>query len=280
MSTLQMIPSPSTPLGSVRWVVLDSWVVLRRAVDRIRREPERIILGLAFPVISVLLFAYVFGSAISVGGGNYREYLMPGLYVQSMVIGVLSTMTVTANDMARGVIDRFRSMPMSRPAVAVGYTTAELFNGTLALILMVLCGLAVGWRAHDGLARALAGFALLLLLRYALGWIGLYVGMVVRSPEVASQLFPLIFPITMIANTFVPTDNMPTWLRTVSEWNPVSATVAACRTLFGNPGRTPAGGHHVAWPLAHPVAGSLGWSLIFLAIFVPLAVRRYRRLSA
>jgi ABC-2 type transport system permease protein len=279
MTTLQIIPAPATAVGRIRWAAQDAAVLTRRSVDRIRREPERIILGLAFPVISVLLFAYVFGSAISVpGGGNYREYLMPGLYVQSMVIGVLSTMTVTANDMSRGVIDRFRSMPMSRSAVAIGFTTAELFNGALALTVMVLCGLAVGWRAHNGFASTLGAFALLLLLRYALGWIGLYLGMVVRSPEVASALFPLIFPLTMIANTFVPTDHMPTWLRTISDWNPVSATVTACRTLFGNPGQKVAGGEH-AWPLQHPVLGSLGWSLIFLAVFIPLAVGRYRRLS-
>ncbi|MDP9374995.1 MAG: ABC transporter permease, partial [Chloroflexota bacterium] len=223
----------------------------------------------------VFLFAYVFGSAIQVpGGGSYREFLLPGIFAQSITFLAITTAVGVANDMQKGIIDRFRSLPMARSAVLVGRTVADLAQSVLGILVMAGCGLIVGWRAHNGLLSTLAGFGLLLLFGFAMTWVGTFLGMLVRTPETANTLgFVALFPITFIANTFVPTEGMPTFLRALADWNPLSATVAACRRLFGNPGAAYTGD---AWPLQHPVAASLGYSLLLLAIFIPLAVRRYR----
>ena len=222
--------------------------------------------------IMVVLFGYVFGSAISVPGGNYREYLMPGLFAMSAFTGVIVTTVVMATDAAKGVMDRFRSMPVARLAVPFGQTGADLLTGTLALVIMVGCGLAVGWRPHASAAGVIAAAGLLILLRYAVSWAGVFIGLRVPNEETADQIVPLIFPITMISNTFVPTSGMPAWLRAISDWNPVSALVAALRYLLGSSAAPGAAG---AWPLAHPVMASLMWAALLLALFVPLSVRRY-----
>ena len=270
-----VIPMPPTgPVARLRWAVADGLTVTRRNLAHIRRVPEKLLDVTLQPVIFVLLFAYVFGSAIQMpGGGSYREFLLPGIFAQSIAFLSITTAVGVANDMEKGIIDRFRSLPMARSAVLVGRTVADLTQSLLGLLVMSVCGLVVGWRAHEGVASTLAGFGLLLLFGFAMTWVGTYIGLVVRTPETANTLgFVCLFPITFIANTFVPTQGMPVVLRTMADWNPLSATVAACRQLFGNPGAAPTG---TAWPLQNPVAASLGFSLLLLAIFVPLAVRRY-----
>ncbi|QKW36394.1 ABC transporter permease [Actinomadura sp. NAK00032] len=267
--------APAGRAARARWAVTDGLTLIGRELSRIRQEPGELIAALIFPAVMVVLFGYVFGSAISVpGGGDYREYLMPGLFA---MVTFTSTMAVTlrvATDASRGVMDRFRSMPMARSAVPFGQTGAEILNGALGMLIMAAAGLAVGWRAHHGLWSTLEAFALLALMRYALSWAGCYLGLVVRNEQTADQLIPLVFPVTMLSNSFVPTGGMPAPLRIIAEWNPVSALTAACRDLFGNPGAPAA---DAAWPLAHPVAATLGWSLLLLAVFAPLSVRTYRR---
>lgn len=278
MTTITAPALPSDTLSRLRWGISDALVITRRDLTHMIRQPERLLAGLAFPIVQVLLFAYVFGSAIQApGGGNYREFLMPGLFTQSMVFGVMATTVVIAGDKSKGVIDRFRSMPMSRSATLFGQTTADILTGTLYLVVMMLCGLAVGWRAHLGTAHLLAGVGLLVLLRYALSWVGMYLGLVVRSPEAADSFVPLVFPVTMIANTFVPTQGMPVWLRVMADWNPVSAVVGATRELFGNPGAIPTG--DAPFPLQHPIAIALAWSIGLLVVFIPLAVHRWRAIA-
>jgi ABC-2 type transport system permease protein len=164
-------------------------------------------------------------------------------------------------------------MPVARSAVPLGWTGSDLIVGATGTVIMVLCGLAVGWRAHEGLPRALAAFGLLVVLRFALSWVGVYLGLVVRNEETADRMIPLVFPVSMISNSYVPTSGMPTWLRTIADWNPVSAAVAACRQLFGNPTVTT----DLAWPQANPVLATLLWSALLLAVFVPLSVRQYQR---
>jgi ABC-2 type transport system permease protein len=186
---------------------------------------------------------------------------------------VMATTMVVAADAGRGVMDRFKSMPVARSAVPLGWTGSDLILGSTGTLIMVLCGMAVGWRAHEGPLRALAAFGLLMLLRYALSWVGVYLGLVVRNEETADRMIPLVFPVTMISNSYVPTGGMPAWLRTIADWNPVSAVVAACRELFGNPRVTT----NLAWPQAHPVLATLLWSALLLAIFVPLSIRQYQR---
>lgn len=265
---------PTSTIDRVRWGISDGLTMIGRQLTRIRRHPGELVAGLIFPAVMVLLFGYVFGSAIKVpGGGNYREYLMPGLFAMTAFLSVSMNMLLVATDAAKGVMDRFRSMPVVRAAVPFGQSGFDFLLGLENLVVMVVCGLAVGWRAHDGLGRTAAAFGLIMLLRYALSWTGIYLGLMVKNEEVADQMLPLIFPVTMISNTFVPTAGMPGWLRTISDWNPVSALVAALRELFGNPG-TATGDTN--WPVAHPVPAVLLWSAVLLAVFVPLSVRQYR----
>jgi ABC-2 type transport system permease protein len=261
-------------MTTLRWTVADGVTLVGREIGHLRRAPGQLIAAMIFPALMVVMFGYVFGSAISVpGGGNYREYLMPGLFAMITFSSVMATTMLVAGDAARGVMDRFRAMPVARSAVPLGWTGSDVIIGLLSLVIMVLFGYLVGWRAHEGLPRALAAFGLLVLLRYALSWVGVYLGLVVRSEETADRMIPLVFPVSMISNSYVPTGGMPIWLRTIADWNPVSAVVAACRDLFGNPRVTT----NLAWPQAHPIVATLLWSALLLAIFVPLSVRQYRR---
>ncbi|HZE33000.1 MAG TPA: ABC transporter permease [Actinoallomurus sp.] len=271
---LELPAPPTTTVGRIRWGLLDGTTVVWRNLAQLKSQPGELIGALVFPAIMIVLFGYVFGSAIRVpGGGNYREYLLPGLFAMTALTSLMGTMMAVATDASKGVMDRFRSMPMARSAVPFGQVGADIIIGVVGMVILVGCGLAVGWRVHHGILSALAAFGLLILLRYALSWAGVFFGLLVKNEETADQLVPLIFPFSMLSNSFVPTAGMPAWLRAISEWNPVSAVVAACRGLFGNPG-APAG--HVALPLQHPVIASLVWSAALLVIFVPLAVHRYR----
>lgn len=267
--------APATsPWDRIRWASADCLTIVGREVNHLRRAPGVLIGGLVFPAFMVVMFGYVFGSAIRVpGGGNYREYLMPGLFAMTTVTNVMVTAMRVATDASKGVMDRFRSMPMARLAVPFGMTGADVITGALAMAIMVGCGLVVGWRPHHDLAAALAAFGLLVLLRYAVTWVGMFVGLAVRDEQAVDQWVPIVFPVTMISNAFVPTAGMPAWLRVVAEWNPVSVAVAASRQFFGNPGAVLGS---TAWPLEHAVVATLLWSLLLLAVFVPLSVWRYR----
>jgi ABC-2 type transport system permease protein len=266
-------PMPAGLASRLRWTVADGWVLVRRELWHLRNQPGQLVSALIFPVALVVLFGYVFGSAIAVpGGGDYRGYLMPGLFAMTSAFAVLINAMAISAEKSKGVMDRFRSMPMARLAVPFGQTGADIMVGTMATLIMALCGLAVGWRPHDGAARAIAAFALILMFRYAMSWAGVYLGLALKDEKTIDNLAPLIFPFTMIANTFVPTGHMPAWLRAIADWNPISAVTAASRQLFGNPGASAA---HAAWPLQHPVAATLAWSAVLLAAFATLSVRRY-----
>ena len=270
-------PAATSRAARMRWTLTDGLTLIGRELSRLRQEPGELVAALIFPAVMVVLFGYVFGSAITVpGGGNYREYLMPGLFA---MVTFTSTMAVTmrvATDASRGVMDRFRAMPMARSAVPFGQTGAEALNGVLGMAIMAAAGLVVGWRAHHGPWPTVEAFLLLALMRYALSWAGCYLGLVVKNEQTADQLIPLVFPLTMLSNSFVPTGGMPRVLQVIADWNPVSALTAACRDLFGNPG-APADTAGAAWPIAHPVAATIGWALVLLAVFVPLSTRTYRR---
>jgi ABC-2 type transport system permease protein len=254
--------------------------VARRSYAQLRRQPGELVGFLVFPMIMIVLFAYVFGSAISLpGGGDYRAFLMPGIFMQTMALTAVQTATKVNTDMSRGIIDRFRSLPIARGAVLTGTNGADMSLRVAGLACMVACALGLtDWRPHRGAADTAAGFGLLLLFGFAMMWVGTFIGLSVSSPTVADQAtFGWLFPMTFLANTFVPTQGLPGWLRPVADWNPMSATVASMRRLFGNPSPVPT---HTAWPLQHPVLTSSAWSVGLLAVFIPLAVRRYRRASA
>jgi ABC transporter DrrB family efflux protein len=254
----------------------DGVVVAKRNLIKVKRVPDLLVFSTLSPIMFVLLFAYVFGSAVPIDGLNYREFLMAGIFAQTVVFGSTITGASLAEDLQKGIIDRFRSLPMSRSAVLVGRTSADLANNVIVLVVMSITGLVVGWRINTSVPEALAGYALLLLFAYAMSWIMAVVGLLVRTPEVVNNAsFIVIFPLTFIANTFVPIDNFPTVLKTFAEWNPISAIVQAARELFGNV--APAVPVPDAWPLQNPVLYVLIWVVVILAIFVPLSIAQFGR---
>lgn len=266
---------PQAPLDRLRWAIVDTWTITRRELTHWTNHPVQIAVGWLFPVMVLLMFAYLFGGGMTVpGGGDYREFLMPGMFAMTMVFGIETTFAAIATDASRGITDRFRSMPMAGSAVVAGRTTADMLNSLLGLVVMLLCGLAVGWQWRDGIGRALLALGLVLMLRVALLWIGIYLGLVIRNPEAVTVLQFLVWPLGFLSNAFVAPETMPGWLALVTEWNPLSATISAARELFGNPGW---GGD--SWIAQHAILMAVVWPTLLTAIFFPLSVRRYRRLS-
>ncbi len=254
----------------------DGWVIAKRNTIKIKRVPDLLVFSTMSPIMFILLFGYVFGSAITVPGLSYREFLMPGIFAQTVIFGATWTGASLADDMQKGIIDRFRSLPMSRSAVLVGRTTADVLINVITIVIMTLTGLLVGWRIYTSFFEALAGFLLLLAFAYAISWVMAMVGLIVPTPEVVNNAsFMVIFPLTFVANTFVPTDKFPPVLRTIANWNPVSTVTEAARELFGNtsslypPPDT--------WSMQNPILYTLLWIVGILVIFVPLSVRQYKR---
>lgn len=261
-------------MNSLRWAVADGWTVTLRSLDRWVREPGVLLLGLLFPVLMMLMFGYLLGGAMAVPGGDYFEFLMPGMFALAMLFGIESTTIAVATDAARGITDRFRSMPMAPSAVVVGRSVADMLNSALGLGVLMIGGLLVGWRAHGTVAETLLAIGLLLLLRFAFLWMGIYIGLVIGKPEGAVALQILVWPFAFVSNTFAAPETMPGWLGAAAEWNPMSATAAACRDLFGNPTWG-----EPSWAADHAMPIAVLWPLALIAVFVPLSVRRYQRLS-
>ncbi|MFF0557003.1 ABC transporter permease [Streptomyces sp. NPDC020472] len=269
------------PRGGIVQSVNDSLVIARRNLIKMSRIPEMIIFGLIQPIMFVVLFSYVFGGSMQIGDSTsptvYREFLMAGIFAQTVTFATAGAGAGIADDMHKGLIDRFRSLPMARGAVLTGRTLADLVQTTLTLVVLAIVALLVGWRIHEGVPKALGAFALLLLLGYAFSWIGALIGLSVRTPEAATSGGLIwLFPVTFISNAFVDSSNLPSWLQPIAEWNPFSATVQACRVLFGNPGVSTSD----AWPMQHPVWASLLWSVLIIAVFRTLSVRKYRSATA
>jgi ABC-2 type transport system permease protein len=255
--------------------ISDVWVLTKRSIARIRREPETLSEVTIQPVMFVLMFAYVFGGAINIpGGGSYHEYLIGGMLGMGLAQTAPGTAVAVVTDMSTGLIDRFRSLPMSRAAVLTARTIADLLTQMIGALVVAGVGLAIGWRVHTSAGDVIEAFALALLFGYAFTWAGVCLGMVLRSPEAAQQTgFVIFLPLTFISSAFVPTQGMPGWLQPIAEWNPLSSLAAACRELFGNP--NPAAAVQV-WPAQHPELAVLCWSAAMLVVFAPLAVRLYR----
>jgi ABC transporter DrrB family efflux protein len=253
----------------------DTWVLTQRAFQHWARQPGVFAVGLLFPVLMVVMFGYLFGAGIEVpGGGDYLDYLMPGMFVVAMFFGVEVTMAAVSADASKGVTDRFRSMPMRQGAVVAGRSVADMVNAVLGLTVMVATGLLVGWSWHEGVGNALVAFGLLLLLRFALVWVGIYLGLVTSTPEAIAAVQILVWPIAGLSSAFSPTEPMPDWLGTIADWNPLSATAAALRDLFGNPGYS-----SDSWIGANATLMAVVWPLVILAIFVPLSLARWSSLS-
>jgi ABC-2 type transport system permease protein len=250
----------------------DGAVAAQRVLIKLRHDPTAIVLTLGAPVVMVVLFGYIFGSAITVPGGDYRAFLIPGVFA-TIGTNIVPSMFAMARDSSHGVVDRFRSLPIARTAVPFGQAAATLVYGLASFVLMALCGLAVGWRIERGAGYGVAAFALLAAFQFAATWVGMYVGLILGSEQAAGQASILVFPLTMLSNVYVPTSGMPTCLRVIADWNPVSALAESIRDLFGNQGASANG----AWPLEHPVPATLAWMALLLAVFVPLCTRRFAR---
>ncbi|MGW5496453.1 ABC transporter permease [Streptomyces olivaceoviridis] len=251
----------------------DGLAMAGRQLRRVRNTPGLAILTQLMPVNMLLFFGYVFGSALAVPGREYRSFLVPGLLAATAAGGLMTGMFQAAQDTHRGVMDRFRTMPVSRAAVPLGQAVADLLVTAVGTVPLLLTGLAVGWRIEGSAAGAAGAVGLLLLFRFACTCAGILLGLLSRSEEAAGQLGAASFVLPLLSNAYIPTGNLPHWLRVLAEWNPISAVTTALRDLFGN-APVPAG---AAWPVAHPVAGSVAWSLALTALFLPLAVRRYAR---
>ena len=264
-------------------VVTDAAVVAKRNLIKIKRVPDLLVFTTLSPIMFVLLFAYVFGGAIdpSGGGAAYREFLIAGIFAQTVVFGATNTGAGLADDVKKGIIDRFRSLPMAPSAVLTGRTLSDVVNNVIVLVVMSITGLIVGWRINTGPLEALWGFVLLLIFTYAISWIMAWLGLLIPSPEVINNAsFIVIFPLTFVANTFVPLGTLPGPLRVFAEWNPVSAVTQAARELFGNADPNPAAQVSTAWSLQHPQLYTLIWAVVVVAVFAPLASWQYRRAAS
>ncbi len=258
-------------------VLRDSSVITWRNLLNIRRIPDMLMGATVQPIMFVLLFAYVFAG--SLGGDAYREFLIGGIFAQTVAFNAAFTTMGLANDLHKGIIDRFRSLPISRLAVILGRTTSDLGINAITLVVMSVTGLVVGWRIHSGLPAAVAGYAVLLLFAFAMSWVGALIGLLCRTVEVAQSAGVIwLFPLSFISSAFVPTGTMPAVLKIAAEWNPVTAVADASRELFANtvpPTFPPPGG----WPGEHSVLYAVLSSVAIIAVFAPLTVVRYRRLA-
>jgi ABC-2 type transport system permease protein len=268
--------APNGP-APAKGMLHDTWVIARRGLTHMKRQPEALADATIQPIMFVLLFAYVFGGAISVpAGGNYREFLMGGIFAQTIVFTAFGVAMSLAYDRKNQAVDRFRALPIARGAVLGGHAVANLVKAVLPIVLMSLCGLAIGWRIRDGLVSALLGYLLLFAFAFAMIWVGILLGSLVATPEGVQGIgFAVIFPITFMASTFVPTETMPGFLQTIAEWNPVTSLSNAARELFGNPSTLAGPGD--PWPIEHPIEYSIIWAVLIIAVCAPLAVRAYQR---
>jgi ABC transporter DrrB family efflux protein len=256
-------------VSSLRWAASDTLVLAKRSLLRIPRQPDLLIAFTVQPVMFVLLFVYVFGGAIRTPGYDYVDYLMPGIITQSIAFGGFVTALALTEDLKKGLIDRFRSLPMSRAAVLAGRTLADLVTNAFSLLVLVGVGMLAGFSFHNGVPEVLAGFGLLLLFGYAFSWVFALIGLMVSTPEAANAVgFTAIFPLTFASSAFVPVESMPDWLQAFAEVNPFTVVVDAIRALW------------LGAPAGDSIWLSLVWIVAIFAVFAPLAIWRYRRVAS
>ncbi|MCB1038031.1 MAG: ABC transporter permease [Acidimicrobiales bacterium] len=260
-----------------RGVLHDVWVIARRGLIHMKRQPEALSDATIQPLMFVLLFAYVFGGAITIpGGGSYREFLMGGIIAQTLVFSAFGVAMGIANDRKNSAVDRFRSLPIAKGAVLGGHAVANVLKQLLPIVIMSIAGLIVGWRIHSSVLEAAHAYLLMIAFAFAMIWIGVLLGSLVATPEgVTGIAFAALFPITFIASTFVPVDSMPGPLKLVAQWNPTTTLADALRQLFGNPNTPVQPGD--PWSIAHPIAYTWLWVVGLVVVVAPLAIRVYQR---
>ena len=257
-------------------IAQQSWIMVKRNMIHTKRMPEMLSDVTVQPIMFVLLFAFVFGASIATrGGASYREFLLPGIQAQTIVFTAFVVASGITADAEKGVIDRFRSLPIRRSSVLIGRSIASLIHSSIGIVVMAITGLCIGWRIRGSVGEAVLAFALILVFGFGMIWFGILVGSLMRSVEaVNGVMFTVLFPITFLANTFAPTEPMPRWLRVAAEWNPVSSLAQAMRELWGN---GPAAPPDAQLPLHHPVLATILWSLAMTAVLAPFALRAYAR---
>lgn len=286
MATLQAsAPATEGPMqpevtGAFATWFADGWTITWRNLNKVKRSPDMLIFAVLQPIMFVLLFSQVFGGAI--GGGDpsfdYTDFLMAGIFAQTVVFGSTFSGAAMAQDLKEGIIDRFRTLPMNPSAVLVGRTNADLALNTISMVIMISTGLAIGWRFENGVLSFLAGVGLLMLFSYSFSWVMALLGMMVKSPETINNAsFMILFPLTFISNAFVPAESLPRVFGIIANWNPVSALVQGARELFGNTGGTLAAD---TWPMQNPIFTAIAGSVLMLAIFVPLCVKKFSNVSS
>lgn len=257
-----------------RWTLVDAWTMTLRAFWQWARQPGAVAVLLLFPVLMIVIFGSLLGGQMEVPpGADYYDLLVPGMLALAVAFGVEATMMAVVTDAQKGVTDRFRSMPIAPSAVVAGRAVADVLQSLAGVLILVLAGLALGWRWHEGLANAVAALGLLLLLRLAFVWLGVYLGLVAGSPEAVVAVQILVWPIGFLSNVFVSTESMPAVLGTIADYNPLSATAAAVRDLLGNPGW-----EGTSWAAEHALLLAVLWPIGLVAVFLPLSVRRYQAL--
>ena len=279
MTTTTGIPGTTTrpPINPPGLLRASATVVWRNLIH-IKRMPEMLLDVTVQSVMFVLLFAYVFGGSIDVPGDvDYKEFLLPGIMVQTMVFSSAVVAMGISNDLQKSIVDRFKSLPISRQSVLVGRSISSLIHSSIGIAVMGVTGLLIGWRMRNGIVDSVLAILLLLLFGFAMIWLGIWVGSLMRTVEAVNGfMFTVMFPLTFVANTFVPTSGMPSWLRFIAEWNPVSALTQALRELWGNDIVPPG---DAAWPVQNPIIASIGYAIILTLIFAPLAIRAYKKRS-
>ncbi|HWL99459.1 MAG TPA: ABC transporter permease [Nocardioidaceae bacterium] len=279
MTTLDLAPASDGTLASrAKWAVVDCGTIVWQEFAHLLRQPSTFAWQLGFPIVMVLMFVYVFGSAMDVSGqgagAGYLDYAMPGLFTMTMAFGFMNTAFAVTYTKEKGFIDRFRSMPMASSAVVTGRGVADILHATGDLVILIGIALVLGWRSGGSLAATLGAFVLLLWLRLALIFVGIYLGLLVKNTEAAGNLFAVAFPFGMVSSVFAPPDLMPGWLGTIAAWNPVSSTAGAIRELFESPAVTSG-----FWIEDHAQTAAIIWPTVIAAVFLPLAVQRFHRLS-
>ena len=274
MSVLE--PTITSPIAKT---ISDGWIATRRNIYKLRRDPEIFIFSLIQPIMFVLLFNYVFAGAIQVEGGDYTQFLMAGIFAQTIVLSSTYSGSAMAQDLKDGIIDRFRTLPMSSAAVLIGRTFGDLVINSSSLIVMMITGYVIGWRIDSSLAEAALAVLLLLFFSYAFSWVMALIGMSVRSPEIINNVsFLVLFPMTFLSNAFVPSETLPGPLRVFAEWNPVSALIQATRELFGNvPAGVPAGD---SWLQQNPITTVFIALVLMLVVFIPMSIRKFKSISS
>ncbi|HET7704124.1 MAG TPA: ABC transporter permease [Candidatus Limnocylindrales bacterium] len=268
-------PPSARSRGRFGQALTDGLLVGWRNLKRIPRIPELAIFAILQSIMFVVLFVFVFGGAIPIAGGDYTNFLMPGIFAQTIVFAAATTAIGMTDDVNKGIVDRFRSLPMTRSAVIIGRTFSDVIYNAGILVVLMVTGFIVGWRV-DSIPALVTGFLFLLVFAYAMAWLGVWLGLMVPTVEVAQQvIFTVLFPITFLSNVFVPLETLPGWLQPFAEWNPTSTLTAALRELWGNPGTSTS----TSLASQEPILVTVIWVIVIIAIFGPLGARRYRSMS-